>query len=400
MPDGQGSEEGISRRMAEVLRHDGVLLEALDSVRAELEPLEGQEPCDFRYGNPKEDPIPQLVEALRDATTSRGPQTFAYIANDPTAQQLIADRLGSRFGRLFNPADVSLTCGAFGALAAALFAVVDEGDEVVVNKPSWPFYSMMICTAGGTPVDIDVRRDTWDLDLGAIEAALSERTRVVVVNSPNNPTGRIYPAPVLEGLAELLTAASHRYGRRIYLVSDESYSKVVYDQRPFVTPTSYYANSFLVHTYLKTVLAPGLRIGYIALPPSMQDRDLVLRALHMVQLATGWAFPTATLQYAVAAFERLSIDLETLERKRDRMVAGLRGIGYRVHVPEGTFYVLPEAPNGDAVAFTKRLERHGVLVLAVGGRFRDHFRISLTATEETVERSFAGFRASFEEARH
>jgi aspartate aminotransferase len=120
----------------------------------------------------------------------------------------------------------------------------------------------------------------------------------------------------------------------------------------------------------------------------------------MVQLATGWAFPTATLQYAVAAFERLSIDLETLERKRDRMVAGLRGIGYRVHVPEGTFYVLPEAPNGDAVAFTKRLERHGVLVLAVGGRFRDHFRISLTATEETVERSFAGFRASFEEARH
>lgn len=393
MADVDEGRGAISPRLAEVLRHEGVLLEALDNVRRQA----GPEVCDLQYGNPKEDPLPGLVEALHEATRPRGPDTFAYLASDPSARRLIAEGLETRFGIRFESRNVCLTCGAFGALAAVFSAVVGEGDEVIVNRPSWWFYGAMVRMAGGTPLDIDVSEGSWDLDLAAIRAALGERTRAVVVNSPNNPTGRIYPAALLEELARMLTEASGRYGRRIYLVSDESYSRIVYDGRPFVTATSFYPDSFLVHTYLKTLLAPGLRIGYVALPPSMRDRVEVRRAIEMVQLAGGWLFPSAILQYAIGAFESLSIDVAALQRRRDRLVEALRAIGYRVHVPEATFYVLPEAPGGDGVAFTKLLERHGVLVVPMAGHFNRYFRISLTATDATIERSLTGFRAAYDQ---
>ncbi|MGH2720636.1 MAG: aminotransferase class I/II-fold pyridoxal phosphate-dependent enzyme, partial [Actinomycetota bacterium] len=170
-----GLDEGrgaISPRLAEVIRHEGMLLDALDAVRREAGPGE----CDLQYGNPKEDPLPGLVEALHQATRPRGPDTFAYIASDPAARRLIAEGLEARFGMRFDPRDVCLTCGAFGALAAVFSAVVGEGDEVIVNRPSWWFYGAMIRMAGGTPVDVDVSEGSWDIVLAAIRGALGERT--------------------------------------------------------------------------------------------------------------------------------------------------------------------------------------------------------------------------------
>jgi aspartate aminotransferase len=385
----------VSRRVDELFRHEGRLFDMVTQTSAAFPPGVSN----FLVGNPQEEPDPALVEALREAALPRRKDWFAYAANDASAQRTIAEGLTARFGQVFEPEDVCFTCGSFGGLAVCLQTLLDSGDEVIINEPGWPFYSMLVRHAGGTPVEVDLHYGRWDLDLEAIERAITPHTRVVVVNSPHNPTGRIYDPDALERLAQLLERASERYGRRVYLLSDESYSRIVFDGRPFVSPTSFYPSSLLVYTYGKILLAPGLRVGYVALPVSMPGREQVRRGITMVQIASGWAFPVCLLQYAVEAFERQSIDMDALQSKRDRMVSALREIGYQVYIPEGTFYLFPRAPGGDAAVFAEILRMYGILVVPGWDRFRGWFRISLTATDEMVERSVDGFRAAFEQVR-
>ena len=247
---------------------------------------------------------------------------------------------------------------------------------------------------------VPVRRDTWDLDLAAIEAAITERTRMVIVNSPNNPTGRIYPPETLERLGEILRAASGRNGRAVYLLSDESYSRIVYDGRDFPTPTRFYADSFLIYTYGKTLLTPGTRVGYVALPPEMPEREEMRGALFLSSVANGWQFPNAVALHALPDFEHLSIDIPQLQRRRDKVVPALQEAGYETHSPEGTFYLLVKAPWENDLAFTELLAEQDVFVLP--GSLIDspgYFRVSLTASDEMVERGLPGFAAAMEKAK-
>lgn len=394
-PNRSGSPTGraVSQRIEGLIEQDRFLLELVTTTAGQASP----DACDFLFGNPQELPLPELVESLRQAALPRNKSWFAYTTSDAGAQTTAAASLRERFGIAFEPEDICMTCGTFGALAMALQAILDPGDEVVYNAPAWPFYALLVRAAGGQPVEVDTRDEDWDLDLDAIGQAISPKTRAVIVNTPNNPTGRIYPRQTLTALAEVLEAASERNGRPVYLLSDESYNRIVFDERHFLTPTAHYPSSFLLYTYGKTSLAPGLRIGYAALAPSMQERDRVREALVMAQIASGWAFPSAILQHALGDLEKLSIDLKSLQRKRDRMVSALRSFGYEVRSPEGTFYLLPRAPE-EAARFVGRLRDHNILVVPGSGKLGRHFRISMTASEETVERSLKGFEAAFMEA--
>jgi aspartate aminotransferase len=240
-----------------------------------------------------------------------------------------------------------------------------------------------------------VREHDFDLDVAAIEAAITERTRVVIVNTPHNPTGRIYPQATLQALADMLDRASERIGRRIFLLSDEPYNRIVFDDARFMTPALVYPWTLVAYSYGKVLLAPGQRLGYLAVSPLMPDRDRQMVRAHLptVQVASGWAFPNAIMQHAIERLEELSIDMAALQRKRDRMVAALRAAGYAVQSPEGTFYLMPRAPLDDDVAFADRLADHDVFVLP--GKFLKmpgYFRICLTATEDMVERSLPVFR--------
>jgi aspartate aminotransferase len=250
--------------------------------------------------------------------------------------------------------------------------------------------------AGATPVRVHVDLETWDLDIDAIEAAITERTRAVLVNSPNNPTGKIYPRRTLERLGAVLAAASERNGRPIYLISDEAYSRIVFDDREFHSPTAFYPFSFLVYTYGKQLLTPGERMGYIALPPQMPERGKMREAFTLAQLTYGGqAVPGAVLQRALADLDGLIVDVKALQRRRDRVVDALRSFGYELHSPEGTFYLLPTSPDPDDVAFTERLAKEKVFVLPgdvveLPGRFR----ISITGNDEMVERALPVFEAA------
>jgi aspartate aminotransferase len=238
-----------------------------------------------------------------------------------------------------------------------------------------------------------VKQPSWDLDIDAIAGAITDRTRAIIVNSPNNPTGRIYPAEQLQELARVLTRASERNGRPIYLVSDEAYWRIVFDDREYVSPTEFYPWSFLIYTYGKTLLTPGQRLGYIALPPTMPDREAMRQALTIAQLTIGGnGVPNAVLQRALGDLEKLSVDVKALQRRRDRMIESLRASGYDVHSPEGTFYLLPRSPIEDDMAFTEQLAKDKVFILpGTLVEMPGWFRISITGNDDMVERALPVF---------
>lgn len=355
--------------------------------------------CDFTFGNPHQMPPDRYVSTLKDALTPRNDQWFAYKTNGAEAREAAAESLQRLLDVPFRTEDIYLTTGGFAAIALALKTVADPGDEVVYSLPPWFLYEPLILEAGLVPVKVKANITTFDLELDAIGAAITERTRVVIVNSPNNPTGRIYSPELLLRLAELLEAASARIGRRIYLVSDEAYNRIVFDGLRFHSPVEFYAHTLLAYSYGKTHLSPGQRVGYLALPPTMPGREQMRPAITGLQVAMGWVYPNALLQHALPELEKFSIDVGQLQRRRDRLVDALGGMGYRVQPPEGTFYLYVTSPVPDDEAFTESLARRDVFVFP-GVLFETpgFFRISLTANEDMIERSLPAFQAAIKES--
>ena len=362
----------------------------------------GSDPGAFNFalGNPHEMPPAAFAESLRRWAPPRHKDWYAYVDSTPTARAAVVQALQARRGVTYDPHDIHLTNGAFAGLAVALTTFVDPGDEVIFISPPWFFYEAMIAGAGATPVRVRVRPADFDLDLAAIAAAITPRTRVILVNSPNNPTGKIYPPATLAGLGQLLTEASARHGRTIYLISDEAYSRILFDGTDFPSPTAYYPASIMLYTYGKTLLTPGQRVGYLALRPEFPGREALRGAIFGAQLLTGYAFPNALMQHALPDLENVTIDLDHLQHKRDRMVSELRRMGYELHAPEGTFYLLPRSPLADDWAFTELLAEYNIFVLpGAVVEMPGYFRISLTANDAMIEGSLPGFAAALERAR-
>ncbi len=352
--------------------------------------------CDLTFGNPHEMPLPQIQQALAKWVAPQNEDWFAYKFSDPKAIGIVVESLRLRHGIEFDPADVSMTNGAFGALASTLRAVVDPGDEVIYLSPPWFFYAPMITSLGAKPVRVDLPQPGFELPVGAIERAITPRTRAIILNSPHNPSGRIARPDELEALAAVLRGAP----RPVYLLSDEAYSRILFDGRAFHTPLAFYDRSFLLYTYGKTLLTPGQRIGYIAMPPTMPDREELRGAILTAQLATGYAFPNALMQYALGDLEPASIDVAALQRRRDRIVGALGEMGYEAITPEGTFYVLVRSPISDDVAFVERLAKDNVFVMP-GKLFElpGWFRISLTANDGMIARALPAFKRALAEVR-
>jgi aspartate aminotransferase len=307
--------------------------------------------------------------------------------------------LTTRTGLEWDPLDVAMTNGGFAALAVAFRAILEPGDEVVFLSPPWFFYELLILAAGGTPVRVPLAPPSFDLDLPAIAAAITPRTRAVLLNTPHNPSGRVYPLSGLERLAATLREASVRIGRPILLVSDEAYNRIVFDGRTFHSPSEAYSDTIITYSYGKTLLAPGMRIGYLTVPPTMADRVALRDHLMLSQIATGFAFPNALLQHAIEDLERLSIDIGAMERRRDRMLEILDGLGYEHTTPEGTFYIMARAPIEDDVAFGELLAEEGVVILpGAVVEVPGWFRISLTANDAMVESSLSGFERARDRA--
>lgn len=375
-----------------------------DELRASVEPFLGffngpiwarnGDPgvANFAVGNPTEMPLPGYVEALRIHLQPQAPDWFAYKLSEPRSQATVALSLTARTGLEWDPADIAMTNGGFAALAVAFRTILEPGDEVIFPTPPWFFYEILIRAAGGVPVRVPLAPPSFDLDPAAISAAITPRTRAVLLNTPHNPSGRVYPLDDLRALAAALGDAATRIGRQIYLVSDEPYNRIIFDGLQFHSPAEVYPDTIITYSYGKTLLAPGMRIGYLTVPPTMADREALRERVMVAQLATGFSYPNALLQHALEDLEQLSIDVGALERRRDRLVGALRGMEYETTMPEGTFYVMARSPIEDDVAFSELLAEEGILVLpGTVVELPGWFRISLTASDAMVEQSLGAF---------
>ncbi len=313
--------------------------------------------ADFTFGNPHEMPLPALVAAIKARIEPKDASWFAYKTNEEEPRKVIAEALRAELDLPFDPADIAMTRGAFGAIALAFSLLLDPGDECIIPLPGWFCYATTLRACNAVPVPAPLAEDTFDLDVAAIEAAITPRTRIVVVNTPHNPTGVIYSRERLTELAAMLTRKSAELGRPIFILSDEPYRRIRLDGAPFTSPAAVYPHTLIDYSYAKVLLAPGLRIGYLAICPSMPaaDKETLRAAAKTSQVAGGWNFPDAPLQYAIGELEKISIDIGEIERKRDRLHGALTQWGYKMTKPQGTFYLWGRAPGGDSVGFTRDL---------------------------------------------
>lgn len=349
---------------------------------------------DFSLGNPDVPPPPLFYSVIREVIDNETPGIHGYMPNQgfPFVREALAKKLSKEQMVPIQGSDILMTCGAAGALNVIFKALLDPGDEVIAPSPYFVEYGMYVDNHGGVlnPVPTDAE---FNLDLTAIEAALNERTKIVLINSPNNPTGQIYSADSLKKLGDLLKKAGEKFKHTIYVVSDEPYRNIVFDGHtvaPLMTASS---NTIVASSYSKELSLPGERIGFIAVHPEMDGKQEMLGALTLANRILGFVNAPALMQRVVAQLQEASVDSAIYAKRLDAFCPILDAAGIKYVRPKGAFYLFPQAPIEDDVRFCQLLQQEKIL--AVPGRgfgLPGHFRLAFCVDEKVIRASAEGFK--------
>ncbi len=352
---------------------------------------------DFTLGNPSEDPPAGVVAALIRLAEKNAPGSHGYMPNAgyPSVRAKIAEQLRRDTGVAFTAESVVMTVGCAGAMNTALKAILDPGDEVLVLMPFFPDYQFYIGNHGGRMVPVETKED-FSLDVAAVESTITPKTRAILLNSPNNPTGAIYSAGQLRGLEAVLRRADHT----IVVISDEPYKHFVYDGGKAPEIASHLSNCIITTSYSKTWALAGERIGYLAISPKLPGAEALSHACTFTNRVLGFINAPAIWQQVIEEAPEVLPDLSLYQDKRDLMCDALAAMGYDVHKPEGAFYVFPKTPIADDIAFVRILQEEGVLAVPGSGfGRRGYIRLSLTVPRETIEKSLPGFERALAKAK-
>jgi aspartate aminotransferase len=349
--------------------------------------------CDFSLGNPDVEPPAAFHAALEQVVAAVTPRKHGYMPNAgyPEVRAAVAAQVSREQGCALGGENVVMSVGASGALNSVLKTILDPGDEVIASTPCFMEYNGYVDNHGGKLVVAPSRPD-FDLDVEAIAGKVGPRTAAVIINSPNNPTGRIYPEATLEKLSAALLAAGKKAGRAIYLLSDEPYRRLAYGGAKVPGVMSAYPHSILVASYSKDLSLPGERIGYVAVNPAADDVSHLVDGIILSTRILGYVNAPALMQRVVAKIQGVAVDVEIYRKKRDLFCDALAKMGYQFAVPEGAFYIFPKAPGGDDLAFVQALQEE--LILVVPGRgfaSPGYFRIAYCVDTPVIERSLPGF---------
>ncbi len=357
--------------------------------------------CDFSLGNPDLPPPEAFNTALERAARDHSRGVHAYMPNAglPSVRQRIAERIEKDHGVRPGPDDVILTCGAAGGLNIIFKALLNPGDEVITPSPYFVEYGFYVDNHGGRLVSVPTRPD-FSLDLESIEKAISERTKAVLINSPNNPTGAIYSGADLASLADMLARAGVRLGRPVYLVSDEPYRRLAFSGETVPQVLSLYPESIVTTSFSKDLSIPGERIGYVALNPMASHRSLLVGAMVLANRILGFVNAPALMQRVTSDVLDMCVDVEVYERRRDLFAGILADSGYEFSLPRGAFYFFPKTPIPDDTEFVRLLQEELILTVpGTGFGCPGHFRIAFCVDEAVIERSRKGFAMAMEKAR-
>jgi len=349
--------------------------------------------CDFTLGNPDLEPPPEFKEELLNLARDPRPGLHSYMPNAglPEVRQVLARHLSRLHHLEFQTDDVILTCGAAGALNIILKAILDPGDEVVVFSPYFPEYLFYADNHGGVAKVVETD-EHFQIDLNRLEAALTPRTRAVLVNSPNNPTGQVYDAKTLKELGRFLIHHGGRHGSPVYLVGDEPYRRLVYDGLELPSLFAAYPHTILATSFSKDLSIPGERLGYAAVSPRATGRGELVAGMILANRILGFVNAPALVQRAAAKLTGVSVDVTRYARRRDLMARVLTEAGYEFVMPRGAFYFFPQAPGGDDLALVARLKEENILAVPGRGFGRaGRFRLAFCVPEAAIERSAEGF---------
>jgi aspartate aminotransferase len=356
---------------------------------------------DFSLGNPNLPPPRRFQEVLQETVHREALDAHAYMPNTgyPSVCGAVAEFLAKEQGAAVAAADVIMTCGAAGALNIALKALLDPGDEVLSPAPCFVEYGFYADNHGGV-LKTAASRPDFQLDLTALAAAVTTKTKVVLINSPNNPTGAVYHAASLKALGELLDTKSREINRIIYLISDEPYRKVVYDGVAVPSIFTAYRESLVATSYSKDISIPGERIGFVAVNPAATHRKALLGGMALANRILGFVNAPALMQRVVARLQGGKADIDAYRRKRDLLCEGLGPMGYEFVKPAGTFYLFPRSPIADDVEFVQALKAERVLVVPGSGfKGPGHFRIAFCVDDAVIQNALPGFERAIRKYR-
>ena len=349
---------------------------------------------DFSIGNPDVEPPEAVIAALRRVTAENRPRSHGYMPNAgfPEVRAAIARHLATRTGVSFAGEDILMTTGAAGAINIVLKSILDPGDEVILLNPFFPEYRFYVENHGGRVVAVETD-ECFRPDVARIAAAITPRTKALILNSPNNPTGALYDADELRALSAIVREP-------MIVISDEPYRPLVYDgvQPPEIL--GLISRSVLAWSWSKAMAIAGERIGYLAIPPNLPEAAALRNACTFAIRILGYINATALWQLVVAQAPDATVDVSQYQEKRDLLCNTLHGMGYEAPRPQGSFYVFPKTPIPDDVAFIRLLQEEGILAVPGAGFGRSgYMRLSLTIPRSDLERSLPGFARALKKAR-
>ncbi len=386
----------IVRRYKEMLEEKSVIRTLSEIAAKRAEKIGKENVFDYSLGNPSVPAPAAFTEAVssllseKDATQLHG---YSPTLGIPSVKARIAASLNQRFGMHYGPEHIFPASAAAAAIAHALRAVVEPGDEVLTIAPFFPEYRPYVELAGGVLKVVPPDTGAFQIDFETFASMLGPKVAAVLINTPNNPSGAVYSAETLRRLARIMTEKSEEYGHDIFLISDEPYREIVFDgkEQPYVS--SFYANTIACYSFSKSLSLPGERIGYLAVNPACPDAALIVNMCGQISRGIGHNCPSSLMQLAVARVLDRTADFTVYERNRNLLYDCLKEIGFEVVKPQGTFYIFPKALEEDAVAFCqKALEYDLVLVPADSFGCPGYFRMAYCIETEKVERSLPVLR--------
>ena len=371
---------------------------------AELKAQYGEDAvCDFSLGNPDLAPPAAVGRALRQLADEAGqPFFFGYMQNAgyPFARQRLAEQLSLEQGVDVTEKDVCITCGAAGAINCFFRAVLDPGDEVLCPAPYFVEYGFYVENYGGTLKSVPCRVPDFSLDLAAFDAAITDKTRVVMVNSPNNPTGQIYSEAELRQLAAILTRHNEGRERPIYLLSDEPYRFLAFDGADVPSILPLYPYAVVASSFSKNLSMAGARVGYAVVNPAMPGGAELMNGIILANRILGFVNAPSLAQKVLARCMGTQVPVDVYARRRDAMAEVLTGAGIEFTMPKGAFYFFPAAPGGDDLAFVQALVKERILVVPGRGfGFPGYVRLAFCVGETVIRRAADGFKRAADSLR-
>ena len=386
----------VSQKVRRFMEEGGWIRRVFEEGLALKAQIGADKVFDLSLGNPVMEPPQEFQDELRRLANAPLSGMHRYMPNPGymETRQAVADTLSAETGLDFSGGDVIMTCGAAAAANVVLKTILNEGDEVIILAPYFFEYLYYIDNHGGVAV-VAACDDQFQPDLAKIEAVVTEKTRAILINSPNNPSGAVYSEERLTGLAALLEWKQAEHGTEIFIISDEPYRRIIFDGISFPQVLPQYDNSVVVTSHAKDLALPGERIGYIAVNPNYADKEELSAGLSFCNRTLGFVNAPALMQHIVRNLQGVSVDAGYYEKKRDYLCRHLGELGYDVFRPQGAFYLFPKAPIEDDVAFCKTLLNSNVLVVPGRGfGTSGYFRISYCVEDWVLEGAVKGFAAA------